>query len=154
MPRAGRQSDAVEIKRFLDDFTGLDVPLKKTQDRMRSPNIATAIEPGVGFCQFKVHEKEQNVKGEAVFPRGLPIPQLMPIVHKTLEIILRRYPTSGPWPLWASVDKGVDERGKKDGGKRELEEWSTYLPGSEVVMSEAGRWIVLTTIDICFEASK
>ena len=51
MPRAGRKADAVEIKRFLDDFTGLDIPLKKTEARMRSFNIATAIEPGVGFCQ-------------------------------------------------------------------------------------------------------
>ena len=139
MLRKGRDtnSDALQIKALLDDFMGLDIPVEKMRARLSDPNIITAIEPGVGYCQLKIRHKEKSVKVEALFPRGESVEVLKPILQYAL--IGAHVPPT--WRVWATFWKAVDATGERDNGESECRKWQTMWPGS-TIRKVNGQWVI------------
>ena len=119
-------ADAEEIKELLSDFLGLNVPIAKMRSRIEDPGIITTIDPGVGYCQIKV--RRGDVKVEALFPRGVPVTRLRPILDRGFQRVLARFPMAGPWRVWAQFwdPKGAD--GRFDGGEGEVRAWAAAYP--------------------------
>lgn len=161
MVREGQATlaEATRVKDFLDDFLGLDTPVEKMRLRLADPNIITAIEPGVGYCQIKIRKEEKSAKVEALFPRGADAGVLRPLLQEALKIVKQRHASAGSWRMWASFWKATDAQGKRDGGESECLTWQAqYPPGVVTVtapgdrlpggaVNEAGVFVAESTLD-------